>query len=87
MTPGPNVSALLLYAKVFLIAGTAMGLFFHAVTKEPMPWWPDTAMIGTFMGAMAVLITAGYRRDRRFHRRVRDTARLARLWWRTRNTV
>jgi hypothetical protein len=52
-----------------------------------MPWWPDTAMIGAFMGAMGVLITAGHRRDRRMNRRIREAARLTRLWWRARNTV
>jgi len=81
------VSSLLFYLKVFLISGAAMGLLFHAVTKEAMPWWPDTAMIGAFMGAMGVLITGGWRRDRRANRRIREAARLTRVWWRTRNTV
>ena len=87
MRPGPQVSALILYVKVFLISGTAMGLLYHAVTKEPMTWWPDTAMIGAFMGAMGVLIAGGWRRDRRANRRIREAARLTRVWWRTRNTV
>ena len=87
MKPGPQVSALIFYLKVFLISGTAMGLVFHAVTRESMAWWPDTAMIGAFMGAMGVLITAGHRRDRRANRRIRDVARLSRVWWRTRNSV
>jgi hypothetical protein len=86
MRAGP-ISSLLFYAKVFLISGTAIGLLYHAVTKESMPWWPDTAMIGAFMGAMGVLIAAGHRRDRRMNRRIRDAARLTRVWWRTRNTV
>ena len=81
------MSALLFYLKVFLMAGAAMGLLFHTVTKEPMPWWPDTAMIGAFMGAMGVLIAAGHRRDRRANRRIREAARLTRVWWRTRNSV
>ena len=81
------MSSLFFYLKVFLISGAAMGLLFHAVTKEAMPWWPDTAMIGAFMGAMGVLIAGGWRRDRRAHRRIREAARLTRVWWRTRNTV
>ena len=87
MRPGPQISSLLFYAKVFLISGTAMGLLYHAVTKEPMAWWPDTAMIGAFMGAMGVLIAIGRRRERRMNRRIRDAARLTRVWWRTRNSV
>ena len=81
------MSSLLFYLKVFLISGTAMGLLYHAVTKEPMAWWPDTAMIGAFMGAMGVLIAAGHRRDRRANRRIRDAARLTYVWWKTRNNV
>ena len=87
MRPGSQISSLLFYAKVFLISGTAMGLLFHAVTKESMAWWPDTAMIGAFMGAMGVLIAGGWRRDRRANRRIREAARLTRVWWKTRNTV
>ena len=87
MRAGSQISSLLFYAKVFLISGTAMGLLFHAVTKESMAWWPDTAMIGAFMGAMGVLIAGGWRRDRRANRRIREAARLTRVWWRTRNTV
>ena len=87
MRAGSQISSLLFYAKVFLISGTAMGLLFHAVTKESMAWWPDTAMIGAFMGAMGVLIAGGWRRDRRANRRIREAARLTRVWWKTRNTV
>jgi hypothetical protein len=87
MRPGPNVSALLFYATVFLVSGTALGVFFHTVTKESMPWWPDTAIIGAFMGAMGVLIAAGWRRDRRANRRIREVARLTFAWWKTRNNV
>ena len=87
MSPGPHVSSLLFHLKVFLISGAAMGLLFHAVTKEAMPWWPDTAMVGAFMGGMGVLIAIGWRRDRRANRRIREAARLTRVWWRTRNTV
>jgi hypothetical protein len=87
MRPGPQISSLLFYAKVFLISGTAMGLLYHAVTKEQMAWWPDTAMIGAFMGAMGALIAFGHRRDRRMNRRLLDAARLTRAWWTTRNNV
>jgi fluoride ion exporter CrcB/FEX len=77
----------MLYVKVFLIAGIALGLFFHAVTQESMPWWPDTAMVGGFMGALATLIAFGHRRDRLANQRLRKVARMTWLWWRTRNNV
>ena len=75
------------YVKTFLISGLALGLFFHIVTTESMPWWPDTAIIGTFMGAMGVLIAYGYRRDRIAKQRLRRVARMTWVWWKTRNNV
>lgn len=75
------------YIKTFLISGFALALFFHAVTTESMRWWPDTAIVGAFMGVMGVLIAYGWRRDRRAWRRWRVLARDMRVWWKTRNTV
>jgi len=75
------------YLRIFLIFAVGFGVFFHAVTREPMPWWPDTAFIGAFMGALAVLIVSQHHRDRRAWRRWRALARDTRIWWKTRNTV
>jgi uncharacterized membrane protein AbrB (regulator of aidB expression) len=86
MRLGPQASALLFCVKVFLFWGIVIGLVFHFVTNEPMPWWPDTAMIGAFMGALAVLVAIGRSRDRRANRHLLNATRLTRLWWRTRNS-
>jgi hypothetical protein len=75
------------YVKTFLISGIALGLFFHAVTTESMPWWPDTAIVGAFMGALGVITAYQHTRDRRAWRRWRALARETRVWLRTRNTV
>jgi hypothetical protein len=75
------------YVKTFLVSGLALGLLYHAVTTESMPWWPDTAIIGAFMGALATLVAYGHNRDRRAWRRWRILARDTRVWWRRRNTV
>ena len=82
MRPGPQVSSLLVLVKVFLIFGTALGLFFHIVTTEPMPWWPDTVIVGSFMGTMAVLVVVSRRLDRRGLHHLRYAARATRLLWR-----
>jgi hypothetical protein len=84
---GPNISSLLFYVKIFLIFGVGLALLFHAVTQEAMPWWPDTAIVGLYMGALAAIVAYGHNRDRRAWRRWRALARDTRLWWRTRNTV
>jgi len=46
----------MIHLKTFLISAPLLGLFYHWVAIEPMPWWPDTAIMGTFMGAMAVFV-------------------------------
>jgi hypothetical protein len=75
------------YIKVFVASGIALGLFFHFVTREAMPWWPDTAMVGAFMGMIAVLVVIGRRRDRLANQHLRNAARATRVWWKTRNNV
>jgi len=87
MRHGPHVSSLLSYVRIFLIFGMGLALLFHGVTTERMPWWPDTAIVGVFMGALATIVAFGYNRDRRAWRRWRALARDTRHWWKTRNNV
>lgn len=44
------------YLRAFVIGAIGMGLLAHFVTTEPMPWWPDTAIFGAFMGAVAAFV-------------------------------
>lgn len=81
------MSRLLFFLKVFVIFGAGLALFIRAVTTEAMPWWPDTAIVGAFMGALVTLGVYSYERDRRAWRRWRDLGRATRIWWKTRNTV
>ena len=44
------------YFKAFIITGPVMALLAHFMTSESMPWWPDTAIFGAFMGALAAFV-------------------------------
>jgi hypothetical protein len=44
-----------LYLKTFLLVGSCMGVVAHFVTRESMPWWPDTAIMGATFGTLATL--------------------------------
>lgn len=57
------------YLNVFVLAGIVSGAIVHFITREPMPWWPDTAIMGAFFGAIAALGAIRYRQ--RFERRRR----------------
>jgi hypothetical protein len=45
----------MLYLKTFLLAGLILGIIVHFVTRESMPWWPDTAVMGAMFGTMGAL--------------------------------
>jgi hypothetical protein len=53
-----------MFLRVFLIVGFVAGVVVHVVTREPMPWWPDTAIMGAFFAAIAALGTLQYRRGK-----------------------
>jgi hypothetical protein len=53
------------YLKTFLIAGVSLSAFAHMVTRESMPWWPDTVIMGVTFGTAATLIAIKARMDRR----------------------
>ena len=55
----------MLYLKTFLIAGTIVGVVIHFVTRQSMPWWPDTAIMGATFGIVAALGVVQHRRTNR----------------------
>ncbi len=54
-----------LYLKTFLLVGSCFGVLTHFVTRESMPWWPDTAIMGATFGTLATLGTFQHRRTNR----------------------
>ena len=58
------------YVKTFLIAGAVIGTFFHVVTREPMPWWPDTFTMAVIFGTLAVIVAVKARTERETNRRL-----------------
>ena len=48
--------AVKLFGAAFCVASVVLGILFHFVTRQPMPWWPDTAIIGAFVGFLVALI-------------------------------
>ena len=56
-----------IYLTAFLIVGSIMAVVTHFVTSEPMPWWPDTAIMGATFGSMAAL---GMIQHQRFNRQL-----------------
>ena len=44
------------YLQTFVISAPIFALLYHWVTVEPLPWWPDTVIMGVFMGALASLV-------------------------------
>jgi len=65
-----DVTDLKFYAKTFVTAGAIIGTFFHLVTREPMPWWPDTAIMGAVFGFFAVLVAVNARTGRETNHRI-----------------
>ena len=58
------------YVKTFFVWGALIATFYHFVTRQPMSWWPDTAIIGIFFGALAVIVAARRQIDRENNRRM-----------------
>ena len=54
-----------MYLKTFLLVGSILGVIVHFVTRESMPWWPDTAIMGATFGTMAALGTFQHHRTNR----------------------
>jgi hypothetical protein len=71
----------MLYVKTFLISSPILGVFYHFVTTEPMPWWPDTVVMGAFMGALATFLTMRLAFARRAIRHLGNAARASRDVW------
>ena len=44
------------YIRIFLVSAPLWGLFYHAMTEQPLPWWPDTVIMGGFMGALTAFV-------------------------------
>ncbi len=55
MTPSDKHHTFTLYLKTFLLVGSSLGVLTHFVTRESMPWWPDTVVMGAAFGTMATL--------------------------------
>ena len=58
------------YLKTFVFWGTLISVFYHFVTRQPMPWSPDTVIIGSFFGALAIIVATRRQIDRENNRRV-----------------
>jgi hypothetical protein len=43
------------YLTIFVVVTVAAGTLVHFVTIYPMPWWPDTLIMGLPFGAVAAL--------------------------------
>ena len=58
------------YAQTFPIAGSVIVVFFPFVTRYPMPWWPDTAVMAVTFGTFAVIVAVKARTERETNRRL-----------------
>lgn len=58
-------SGTMLYLKTFLLVGSCFGTIVHFVTRESMPWWPDTVIMGATFGTLAALSMFQHRRTNR----------------------
>lgn len=41
------------YLRTFVVAAPVFAVLYHFVASRPLPWWPDSAIMGGFMGALA----------------------------------
>jgi hypothetical protein len=87
VTNVPTVTRLLFFLKIFVVFGVGLALCIRAVTREPMPWWPDTAIVAAYMGGFAFLVALSRSLDRRSWRHLRNAGRITRFWWKARNNV
>jgi hypothetical protein len=63
-----------LYFKTFLLVGASVGILMHFVTRESMPWWPDTVVMGAAFGTIATL---GLLQHHRANRHLRNAVKAA----------
>jgi hypothetical protein len=66
------------YLKTFLVTAPILGLLAHFFAEKPMPWWPDTAIFGGFMGAFSAFIVMRFTHSRRASGHFRGAGRA--LW-------
>jgi hypothetical protein len=69
------------YLKTFLIAGSILGVVVHFVTRESMPWWPDTAIMGATFGTVAMLAVYSHERNRRTNQPIWNALKRAFARW------
>ena len=65
------------YLATVLVTAPLLGLIGHFMTAEPMPWWPDTAIFGAFMGALAAFVAMRISHFRKAGRHLRGAGRAA----------
>jgi hypothetical protein len=52
------------YLKTFLITAPIFAVFYHFITinnPNPIKWWPDSAIMGGFLGIVATVVVARFR--------------------------
>ena len=65
MVSSPQRETMKFYLKTFLVVGSCLGVITHFVTRESMPWWPDTVIMGTTFGTLATLSMFQHHRTNR----------------------
>ncbi|HYT73821.1 MAG TPA: hypothetical protein VEL79_03640 [Vicinamibacterales bacterium] len=63
------------YVKTFLVTAPVLGLLGHFLAETPMPWWPDTAIFGAFMGALSAFVVMRFTFARTAVRHIRGAGR------------
>jgi hypothetical protein len=58
-----------------LLVAAKLVNWFHIVSPEKMPWWPDTVSMGVAFGVTALVIVWKQGRDREAQRRVWNSLR------------
>ena len=52
------------YIKTFAVTAPLFAIFYHVITANgpyPIRWWPDSAIMGFFMGIAATVVVARFR--------------------------
>jgi hypothetical protein len=47
------------YVKTFVVSAPCFAVFYHYITADgphPVRWWPDSVIMGLFMGILATLV-------------------------------
>jgi hypothetical protein len=63
-------SPMMIHVRTFVISAVVSGVFFHFVTRQPMPWWPDSAIMGLTCGTIVTLAAVRSRAERDTNRRL-----------------